>query len=131
MPKALKLAIPEKMAWRSHNPGIEAVARLMQAKNAMSDSIVDLESVRVGKYLKHDVTIGCSDAEVLEWIITDDLFLLVSKNSSKRSIDQNNQMRQRLGGGVLRTYVVIILVWPRYEMFETPWIFRRVARVLQ
>ena len=66
MPKALKLAIPEKMAWRSHNPGIEAVARLIQAKNAMSDSIVDLESVKVGEYLKQDATIRCSDAEVPE-----------------------------------------------------------------
>ena len=47
VPKALKLAIPEKVAWRSRNPGIEAVVRLIQVKNAMSDGIVNFESIRV------------------------------------------------------------------------------------
>lgn len=40
MPKALKLAIPGKVAWRSHSPGMAAAAKAMQVKKVMSESIV-------------------------------------------------------------------------------------------
>ena len=40
MPKVLKLAIPEKVAWRSHSPGIAAAAKPTQEKKIMSEFIV-------------------------------------------------------------------------------------------
>ena len=45
--KALKVATPEKLAWRRQRPGIEAAARPIKARKAMVECILDLKAERL------------------------------------------------------------------------------------